>query len=228
MPRNGCRRIPELEDPWTAGATRRLPSNRSATGPARRLLGRAIGRFADGAIRTSIPRAERWTSGIEDRHPAWRPGYVREAARVGTDQSGHDEVGVHDEDLSVSSRRRTPGSARMLNAGGKLMRTRPIFSLLAALLFCSMAALAGGGGKTSTEPIEIGSRLEPFVDDYLIESMSGGLSLRMHRPRFSSSTPPGKDRAITTSPSSRMGTSTACITVACGPETCRPAARGGP
>ena len=44
---NGCRRIPELEDRWTAAATRRLPSNRSATDPARRLLGRAlpIGRF---------------------------------------------------------------------------------------------------------------------------------------------------------------------------------------
>ena len=32
------------------------------------------------------------------------------------------------------------------------------------------------------EPIDIGSRLELMVDDYLIERMSGGAELRLHRP----------------------------------------------
>ncbi len=35
---------------------------------------------------------------------------------------------------------------------------------------------------TGTEPIDIGSRLELMVDDYLIERMSGGAELRLHRP----------------------------------------------
>ena len=64
------------------------------------------------------------------------------------------------------------------------MRTRPIVIILAALLFGPTASLTGSSHKTATEPIEIGSRLEPFVDDFLIESMSGGLSLRLHRPRL--------------------------------------------
>ena len=112
------------------------------------------------------------------------------------------------------------------------MRTRPIFILFAALLSGSMDSQAGSSHKT-TEPIEIGSRVEPFVDDTLIESMSGGLSLRMHRApadrsRCSSSTPPGKGPAITTSPSSRTGTSTACTTGACGPGTCPASGKGWP
>ena len=32
------------------------------------------------------------------------------------------------------------------------------------------------------QPIDIGSRLEPMVDDYLIERMSGGAVLRLHQP----------------------------------------------
>jgi len=32
------------------------------------------------------------------------------------------------------------------------------------------------------EPIDIGSRLELFVDDYLIDSMTGGAALRLHEP----------------------------------------------
>ena len=33
-----------------------------------------------------------------------------------------------------------------------------------------------------TEPIDIGSRLELMVDNYLIERISGGAELRLHRP----------------------------------------------
>jgi len=33
-----------------------------------------------------------------------------------------------------------------------------------------------------TEPIDIGSRLELFVDDFLIERMNDGAELRLHRP----------------------------------------------
>ena len=32
------------------------------------------------------------------------------------------------------------------------------------------------------QPIDIGSRLELMVDDYLIERMSGGAMLRLHQP----------------------------------------------
>ena len=35
---------------------------------------------------------------------------------------------------------------------------------------------------TATEPINIGSRLELFVDDYLVEKMSGTAELQLHRP----------------------------------------------
>ncbi len=46
--------------------------------------------------------------------------------------------------------------------------------LSVTVILCAMAA-AG-------EPIDIGSRLELMVDDYLIERMSGGAELRLHRP----------------------------------------------
>ena len=34
----------------------------------------------------------------------------------------------------------------------------------------------------ATEPIDIGSRLELMVDDYLIQRITGGAELRLHRP----------------------------------------------
>lgn len=46
--------------------------------------------------------------------------------------------------------------------------------LLATLLFLCFPAMA-------VEPIDIGSRLEPIVDDYLIERLDGA-SLRLHQP----------------------------------------------
>ncbi len=40
-----------------------------------------------------------------------------------------------------------------------------------------LAAIAG-----ADEPIDIGSRLEPLVDEHLIESKSGAIELKLHRP----------------------------------------------
>ena len=41
---------------------------------------------------------------------------------------------------------------------------------------------AAGGGAEESKPIDIGSRLELFVDDFLIERMPG-VELKLHRPR---------------------------------------------
>ena len=48
------------------------------------------------------------------------------------------------------------------------------FFLLAALLFLCLPAMAA-------EPIDVGSRLEPMIDNYLIESLDGA-ALRLHHP----------------------------------------------
>lgn len=39
-----------------------------------------------------------------------------------------------------------------------------------------------GGTSIEAQPIEIGSRLELFVDDHIIERITGGAQLRLHRP----------------------------------------------
>jgi len=49
------------------------------------------------------------------------------------------------------------------------------------LLVVSASAGVGGSAARGTEPLPIGSRLEPFVDDYLIETMKGA-ELRLHSP----------------------------------------------
>jgi len=49
-----------------------------------------------------------------------------------------------------------------------------VFPLLGLGLSCGQAL--------GVEAIDIGSRLEPFVDDYLIGKMGGGAELRLHRP----------------------------------------------
>lgn len=43
-------------------------------------------------------------------------------------------------------------------------------------------ALAGTALAQNAEPVSIGSRLELLVDDYLIETLSGGAAFRMHHP----------------------------------------------
>ena len=54
------------------------------------------------------------------------------------------------------------------------------------LLRIFLTAALGGAttccAAMELEPIEIGSRLELMVDDYLIERMTGGAELRLHRP----------------------------------------------
>lgn len=56
------------------------------------------------------------------------------------------------------------------------MNVTHTFPTVAIALTCVLAA-AGGG-----EPIRIGSRLEPLVDEYLLETIGGGARLELHRP----------------------------------------------
>jgi hypothetical protein len=60
--------------------------------------------------------------------------------------------------------------------GESQMRNVPSF-LAAVSLVCGVAHVAG-----AAEPIDIGSRLELFVDDFLIESMAGTAHLELHHP----------------------------------------------
>ena len=55
-----------------------------------------------------------------------------------------------------------------------VLATPLVFSLAAAALWAEQIE--------SQEPLDIGSRLELFVDDYLIDSMNG-VRLRLHEPR---------------------------------------------
>ncbi len=49
------------------------------------------------------------------------------------------------------------------------------------LIPCCLLAVFGGT-SIQADPIEIGSRLELFVDDHIIERATGGAQLRLHRP----------------------------------------------
>lgn len=63
------------------------------------------------------------------------------------------------------------------------MRISPVAGALALLLISSVASAADPQPPAEPQtPIEIGSRLELLVDDYLIESISGGARLEMHHP----------------------------------------------
>ncbi|MHC4878109.1 MAG: glycoside hydrolase family protein [Planctomycetota bacterium] len=55
---------------------------------------------------------------------------------------------------------------------------------LSAALFAAFAAHACLGSiATAAEPLSIGSRLELFVDDFLIDSLSGDAALKVHQPK---------------------------------------------
>ena len=54
-------------------------------------------------------------------------------------------------------------------------------TMLAALLICSAAAWLESAAPAHAQVLDIGSRLEPFVDDWLIERMEGAV-LRLHPP----------------------------------------------
>ena len=55
--------------------------------------------------------------------------------------------------------------------------------LLKHTLFLSFVFLVIFCSSSRAEEVDIGSRLELFVDDLLIERMTGGLSLKLHTPR---------------------------------------------
>ena len=54
------------------------------------------------------------------------------------------------------------------------MSCRMLCSAVLSIAMCVPAA--------ATEPIDIGSRLELLVDDYLIDSMRGDVRLELHHP----------------------------------------------
>ena len=56
------------------------------------------------------------------------------------------------------------------------MKLRPLLSL--CVCYCAMLSDVGHGA----EPLDIGSRRELFVDDHLIDRLSGGARLQLHRP----------------------------------------------
>ena len=66
------------------------------------------------------------------------------------------------------------------------LRCRSYGSLAALFLFFSSVFSLGKGHHDGTTPeaVDIGSRLELFVDEYLVDSMSG-VSLQLHRPQLS-------------------------------------------
>ncbi len=62
------------------------------------------------------------------------------------------------------------------------MRTRLVALWVASLVFTLAVAVAAAKQAESEEPLDIGSRLELFVDEYLIGRLEGGAQLRLHRP----------------------------------------------
>ena len=63
-----------------------------------------------------------------------------------------------------------------------MIRKRLATFCVACLVLSSVVESALTAQERSEEPLEIGSRLELFVDDYLVESMEG-VRLKLHEPR---------------------------------------------
>jgi len=57
-----------------------------------------------------------------------------------------------------------------------------MMSLTKDFVMVALGLFVCGSVALSAQPIDIGSRLELFVDDYLIDSMSGAVQLQLHRP----------------------------------------------
>jgi hypothetical protein len=55
---------------------------------------------------------------------------------------------------------------------------KPLIAFAAVVVALSAVPLV-----RAAEPIEIGSRLEPFVDDFLVDAMAGGARLQLHKPQ---------------------------------------------
>ena len=62
------------------------------------------------------------------------------------------------------------------------MRRGLIFACLVSMALLVTTENSLAEEPSSKEPVDIGSRLELFVDDYLIESMEG-VRLKLHEPR---------------------------------------------
>ncbi len=69
------------------------------------------------------------------------------------------------------------------------MRLATVCVVSLALSLAVESALAEQEG--AQESLDIGSRLELFVDDYLIDSMTGEVDLKLHTPSSSASTRAG-------------------------------------
>jgi len=61
-------------------------------------------------------------------------------------------------------------------------RHRLTRSVLILTIFCSLTALCPATPLFAAEPIDVGSRRELFVDDYLIDKLDGDAELRLHKP----------------------------------------------
>ena len=58
----------------------------------------------------------------------------------------------------------------------KIKSTKRILTILIGATLCAAQSFAA-------EPVDIGSRLQLLVDDHLIGKLSGGASLKLHRPQ---------------------------------------------
>ena len=61
---------------------------------------------------------------------------------------------------------------------------RSLRAFTGAIFFLSATLSVQGGPPSPSETVDIGSRLELFVDEYLIDNMNG-VSLQLHRPQLS-------------------------------------------
>ena len=76
----------------------------------------------------------------------------------------------------------TSGNGYFPRKGGRALRTRLATLCMTALVHPLAAESALAGQERSREPLDIGSRLELFVDDYLVERLGGRAEQRLHRP----------------------------------------------
>ena len=60
-----------------------------------------------------------------------------------------------------------------------MLRRTPLLCLTLLLL---SGQLLQAGHHNAENPLDIGTRLELFVDDYLIDSMTGAVDLKLHTP----------------------------------------------
>lgn len=61
--------------------------------------------------------------------------------------------------------------------------TIPETDLMRCFVLLCVAVLSLAVSSEAAAPVAIGSRLEPFIDRHLIESLSGNAELVMHRPK---------------------------------------------